>query len=118
MVSVWLPLLSQFSPIGLFSEAPFVFSIILLCCLSTIARQTCTYRLSIADIIFALFILYGVLHLCSYPVRYADPLKLCEWVAAGMFYIFARLTKYKEKKVMLYALIASGVVQSAIALGQ
>lgn len=107
-----------FSSSDVFGEVPLIFGIIILCGIGLITRYKQKCHLSVVDVFFVLFILYGTLHLCMFPAKYADPLRLWEWVAVVIFYFLIRSIKNEEKEIILYALIASGVIQSVIAWGQ
>ncbi|WP_163177243.1 O-antigen ligase [Bacteroides sp. 51] len=116
--SVLIPSFASVFSSDIFGEAPFVFGMIVLCTFGLIIKSKQKCYLSVVDILFILFIFYGVFHFCVFPSKYADPLRLWEWVAAVSSYFFIRSIRDEEKKVLLYALIVSGVIQSIIVWGQ
>ncbi|NDV67026.1 O-antigen ligase family protein [Bacteroides sp. 224] len=113
-----MPTFASFFSSNIFSEAPFIFGIIVSSNFGLILQHKQKYHLSVVDIFLLLFILYGALHLCLSPVKNADFLKLWEWVAIIVFYFFIRSINNEGKGIILYALITSGIIQSVIALGQ
>ena len=73
-------------------------------------------RATVADIALALFLLWGLVSICTISRCEVDVLLGYRWVAVVCFYVL--VCAVGQKQVLLYALFLSGVTQSLIAAGQ
>lgn len=68
------------------------------------------------DVTVGLFLLWGVVGICGISRVAADAFLWYRWGAVACFYVLVRIIAHR--RVLLYALFLSGVVQSFVAAGQ
>jgi O-antigen ligase len=90
---------------------------LLLC--RSLVRSSATPRCAhatVTDVALGLFLLWGIVSICTVSECEVDTLLWYRWGAVACFYVLVRTAA--QKQVLLYALFLSGVTQSLIAAGQ
>ena len=117
----------------LFSREIVVFSIMLVCCAGTLGAAAVSFiyrrgrrseiNVTLADILVIAYLLVGVLNVAFIKKFAVDPMVYWRWLTMAFGYILLRILcgrpdADKWRNFVLYALVAVGVVQAAIAIGQ
>lgn len=79
-------------------------------------RKIYTFSFSILDMAIMLYVVYCVSHVAVIGYDFIDASDICKWSAALAVYVFVR--GLSNKRIVLYVLILSGVVEAITAIMQ